>query len=62
MQITTEFHCAYCGEPNSTFVDLSAGVHQSYTEDCQVCCHPNVLYVYIDEDTLEANIQSEYEG
>ena len=37
------FHCGFCGEPNDTFVDLSAGSQQSYIEDCQVCCRPNVL-------------------
>ncbi|PSP09954.1 MAG: CPXCG motif-containing cysteine-rich protein, partial [Cyanobacteria bacterium SW_9_47_5] len=30
MQTTTEFSCAFCGESNPTFVDLSAGMQQSY--------------------------------
>ena len=38
MQNTAEYTCAYCGEINLTFVDLSAGAQQSYVEDCQVCC------------------------
>ncbi|MHC5829926.1 MAG: CPXCG motif-containing cysteine-rich protein, partial [Nostoc sp.] len=25
MQNTAEYYCAYCGEPNLTFIDLSAG-------------------------------------
>jgi hypothetical protein len=62
MQTTAEFFCAYCGEPNLTFVDLSAGSHQSYVEDCQVCCRPNVLSINLDEETLEIEINSEYEG
>jgi len=62
MQTTAEFTCAYCGETNLTFVDLSAGRNQSYVEDCQVCCRPNVLYIYVDEDTLEIEMTSEYEG
>jgi hypothetical protein len=37
------FQCAGCGESNETFVDESAGQHQSYVEDCQVCCKPNLL-------------------
>ncbi|MBW4418055.1 MAG: CPXCG motif-containing cysteine-rich protein [Myxacorys californica WJT36-NPBG1] len=61
MQNTAEYTCAYCGEPNETFVDWSGGTQQSYTEDCQVCCRPNVLYVRFDEDTLEVEIDSEYE-
>lgn len=62
MENTAEYTCAYCGEPNLTFIDLSAGGQQSYVEDCQVCCRPNVLYVRIDEDTLDIEIDSEYEG
>jgi hypothetical protein len=42
------FQCAGCGEWNVTMVDESAGGHQSYVEDCQVCCKPNVLRVEYD--------------
>ena len=62
MQTTSEFYCAYCGEPNVTFVDLSAGRQQSYVEDCQVCCRPNILYLRVDEETLDIEIDTEYEG
>ena len=62
MQNTAEYTCAYCGESNLTFVDLSAGMQQSYVEDCQVCCQPNVLYLEIDEQTLDVEINSEPES
>jgi len=62
MQTTAEFYCAYCGEENTTFVDLSTGSYQSYVEDCQVCCRPNILYIQVDEETLDVDIQTEYEG
>ncbi|MBD2186882.1 CPXCG motif-containing cysteine-rich protein [Pseudanabaena mucicola] len=62
MQDTVEYNCAFCGEPNMTFVDFSAGMQQSYVEDCQVCCQPNVLYIQIDEDTLDIEISSEPES
>jgi len=62
MQNTAEYTCAYCGETNLTFVDLSAGAQQSYVEDCQVCCQPNVLFVQIDEETLDIEINSESES
>lgn len=62
MQNSAEYFCAYCGESNVLFVDLSAGNYQSYIEDCQVCCRPNVLYIQLDEDTLELTINSEYAG
>jgi Cysteine-rich CPXCG len=61
MQNTAEYVCACCGEENITFVDLSAGWQQSYVEDCQVCCRPNVLFVRVDEETLDVEIDSEYQ-
>ena len=39
------YQCAGCGQWNDTFVDESAGRHQQYVEDCQVCCKPNLLQV-----------------
>jgi hypothetical protein len=62
MESTAEFFCAFCGEPNTTFVDISAGYSQTYIEDCQVCCRPNQLYVTIDEATLEVDIATDYAG
>jgi Cysteine-rich CPXCG len=62
MENTAEYTCAYCGESILTFVDLSAGSQQSYVEDCQVCCQPNVLYIQLDEETLEIEISSEPES
>jgi hypothetical protein len=61
MQTTAEYTCAFCGEACLTFVDFSAGGQQSYVEDCQVCCRPNVLYVRVDEETLDIEIDTEYE-
>jgi Cysteine-rich CPXCG len=43
-----DFQCSYCGEWNYTDVDESAGLLQEYVEDCQVCCHPNVLSIHFD--------------
>jgi hypothetical protein len=60
MQTTAEYHCAYCGEPSTTFIDISAGYDQSYTEDCQVCCRPNLFCVEIDRDSLEIDITTDY--
>ena len=62
MQTTADYYCAFCGELNTTFVDLGGGMQQSYIEDCQVCCRPNILNVRFDEDTLEVEIDSDYES
>jgi hypothetical protein len=62
METTAEFSCAFCGEINTTFVDFSGGISQSYVEDCQVCCRPNVLFIQIDEESLEVNIEADCES
>lgn len=61
MEIASDYFCAFCGEVNTTFVDLSAGSRQSYIEDCQVCCCPNVLYLRVNQKTLDIEIASEQE-
>jgi Cysteine-rich CPXCG len=55
------FQCAGCGEWNATTVDESAGSRQSYVEDCQTCCKPNVLYVEYDAPSEEFFIRAELE-
>jgi Cysteine-rich CPXCG len=45
------FQCAGCGEWNDTTVDESAGRTQSYVEDCQTCCKPNILHVSYDRSS-----------
>ncbi|QDZ40038.1 CPXCG motif-containing cysteine-rich protein [Euhalothece natronophila Z-M001] len=62
MENTAEFICAFCGEGNPTFIDVSVGLKQCYVEDCQVCCNPNILYISIDEETLEAEIHTDCES
>ena len=44
-KVEARFQCAGCGECNQMTVDESAGRRQSYIEDCQVCCKPNVLAI-----------------
>jgi hypothetical protein len=55
------FQCAACGEWNSTTVDESAGAKQSYVEDCQVCCRPNLLRVKYDPQEQEFVITAKLE-
>ncbi len=58
----TGFQCAGCGEWNQTTVDESAGRSQSYVEDCQVCCKPNVLCVQYDTGEQEFVITAQLES
>jgi predicted carbohydrate-binding protein with CBM5 and CBM33 domain len=56
------FNCAGCGQWNETSVDASAGRRQSYVEDCQVCCKPNVLKISWDEWDQTYRVESELES
>jgi macrodomain Ter protein organizer (MatP/YcbG family) len=40
--------CPYCGEPITVLIDTSCA-EQSYIEDCEVCCQPMTVNVWIDE-------------
>jgi hypothetical protein len=44
-----------------TSVDESSGRRQSYVEDCQVCCKPNVLRIEYDLSAQEFSISAELE-
>ena len=52
--------CDSCGEEIVVPVDITAGDHQDYVEDCPVCCHPMRLQIDIDGDG-EVNILGEQE-
>ena len=58
-----EYGCAFCGEPNEVLVDPSAGRRQTFTEDCTVCCRPNLLTLTIDDDgDVDLQVTQEYEA
>lgn len=54
------FICDSCGEEIVVPVDVSAGAHQDYIEDCPVCCHPMCLHVDIGPDG-ELHVDGEHE-
>jgi len=54
------FHCSFCGEENEIFVEPEDGNEQTITEDCSVCCRPNVLTIHILGEKIIIN--SEFEG
>ena len=57
------YECAFCGEENDTFVDPSAGGRQTYTEDCVVCCRPNLITLTLDHDgAVLLQVTQEYEA
>ncbi|MFL5240551.1 MAG: CPXCG motif-containing cysteine-rich protein [Gemmataceae bacterium] len=50
MQDEAAYNCESCGEEIVVPIDLTAGSHQEYVEDCPVCCCPNVIHVEIADD------------
>ena len=56
---TIIYRCASCGEENEIVIDPSGGAHQSYTEDCTVCCRPNLLTIIIDRNSLLVSVKFE---
>lgn len=51
------FQCPYCWEEISMLIDTSQR-HQSYIEDCEVCCNPIQLTV-VTEDLEVISFQAE---
>ena len=57
------YACAFCGEENEVFVDPSGGRRQTFTEDCAVCCRPNLITLVMgDDDDVEIHAVQEYEA
>lgn len=56
------YDCVFCGEENDVFVDPSGGRHQTFTEDCTVCCRPNLITLTFDDDgDVSVEVVQEYE-
>ena len=48
--------CPFCGEEDELHVDAGGGEHQTYTEDCAVCCRPRVVHVEPGEEPGEPRV------
>ncbi|MDT0556219.1 CPXCG motif-containing cysteine-rich protein [Patiriisocius hiemis] len=46
------FQCPYCWEQISMLFDLSIS-HQTYIEDCEVCCNPIEIIVYSKKNSIK---------
>jgi transcription elongation factor Elf1 len=45
------FTCPYCWQEISMVLDASES-HQTYVEDCEVCCKPIQIEYTLDDDTV----------
>jgi hypothetical protein len=48
--VSSEVVCPYCGEVVEIALDPGSGEHQSYVEDCPVCCQPWTVRVQYHGD------------
>lgn len=60
------YACEFCGELNSVSFDASSFAvarRQQFTEDCAVCCRPNLLTLEIDRDGfISIEVEREYDA
>jgi uncharacterized Zn finger protein len=59
--ISIRYECPSCGEENETEVDLTAGKKQTFTEDCTVCCRPNVISFTVENENI-VDLDVQFEG
>ena len=58
-----EYACAFCGEENEVVPDQTSGRRQTFTEDCEVCCRPNLITLtFGDDGDVEIDVIQEYEA
>jgi hypothetical protein len=57
------YWCAFCGEENEVFVDASGARVQRFTEDCAVCCRPNLITIMIGfNGEITVDVEQEYDA
>lgn len=56
------YDCPYCGEALTMAVDPTAGKHQSFTVDCEVCCHPIAIHLEVSQDEGVTEFSAEKES
>jgi hypothetical protein len=56
------YSCAFCGEDSDVLVDQSGARRQTFTEDCAVCCRPNLITLAFDGDDVRLDVVQEYEA
>ena len=56
------YACAFCGEDNELIEDPSGGSRQTFTEDCTVCCRPNLITLVFESAQVSLDVVQEYEA
>ena len=47
--------CPYCGERIEVFVEQD--VHDSFIQDCEVCCNPWMVRVSVDDGERQITVE-----
>ena len=56
-----DIQCPYCGEHITVLIDASVS-EQNYIEDCQVCCRPIKIDVFLSpENSIDLRVSHENE-
>jgi hypothetical protein len=42
---SVELACPFCGQVGTITLDEGGGEHQTFVEDCEVCCRPRVVHL-----------------
>jgi hypothetical protein len=51
--------CPYCAEESEIALDPGSGAHQTYVEDCPVCCQPWTVHVaYAEDGTAHVDVSA----
>lgn len=50
--LEASYICGECGEEIVIPIDISAGTHQEYVEDCPVCCRANVIHIELNDEEM----------
>jgi hypothetical protein len=56
------YACAFCGEDNEVLEDPSGGSRQTFTEDCAICCRPNLITLVFEDGEVRLDVVQEYEA
>lgn len=60
MRDEVTYVCSHCGEEIVIPIDVSAGHHQDYTEDCPICCEPMVIHLDLtDNGDADVHVDAE---
>ncbi len=48
--------CPFCGQVEPIAIDEGGGEHQTFVEDCPVCCHPRVVHLDSSSDVKKPRV------